>query len=188
MKKFNYTLILLLAILFSNCKKETTQADLCQGVICQNGGNCVNGGCNCPPQWTGSDCSQEKVPIKMKVGNIKITSFPPTTTNGAGWDILDGPDVYIEISLNNTSLYKSDFVEDLTGNYTWSPNFEFSNPTATYSISVYDYDDGLSADDFMGGINFTPYKPGEKFPTSFTIDCSNCVVSFQFTAVTYFHL
>ncbi|MCB9295542.1 MAG: hypothetical protein H6559_20815 [Lewinellaceae bacterium] len=187
MKKINYTLILLLAVFFSNCKKETTQADLCQGVICLNGGNCVNGDCNCPLQWTGSDCSQEKVPIKMKVGNIKITTFPPTTTSGAGWDIFDGPDVYIVISRNNTSEYESGFVEDLTGNYTWSSNFEFSDPTATYSISVYDYDDGLSTDDFMGGINFTPYRPGEKFPTSFTLDCGNCVVSFQFTDVTYFH-
>jgi hypothetical protein len=46
--------------------------DLCEGVICENGGNCVNGDCNCPPQWTGSDCSQEETPIKMRFSSIPI--------------------------------------------------------------------------------------------------------------------
>lgn len=184
MKKICFLIPLGLFFLFVQCSKET---DLCEGIVCQNGGDCVNGECNCPVQWTGPDCSQEKPPVKMRVGKIKITKFPPTDTNGGGWDLLDGPDVYFVIIQNGTTLFDSDYVEDLTGNFEWPINFEFSDPTATYSIGVYDYDDGITPDDFMGGINFTPYRSGEKFPTSYTLDCGSCVVSFQLTGVEYFH-
>lgn len=123
----------------------------------------------------------------MKAGKVEITSFPPTDANGAGWDTFDGADVYITISKGGANLYESGFVEDLQSNYTWSPNFEFTEPTATYTIEVWDYDDGLTADDYMGGIQFTPYQPGQKFPETITLDCGNCVVSFSLTEVAYFH-
>lgn len=178
---------LFLCILVISCDKDTTQADLCEGVSCINGGNCVNGACLCPDQWTGPDCSQEEIPNKIRVGRIKITSFPPTDAGGAGWDLFDGADVYILIAKENTILYTSDFIEDLTQDHEWTTNFEFNDPEDTYSINVYDYDDGLTDDDFMGGINFTPYREGQRFPTTFLLNCGSCVVSFEFKDVVYFH-
>ncbi len=182
MKNYKIGMILLCLFMMS-CHKD----DPCKDISCVNGGNCVNGDCLCPDQWTGPDCSQEKVPTKMRVGSIKITSFPPTEQNGSGWDLLDGADVYLVISKDNVALFSTGYVENLTTSYEWTVNFEFSDPTATYSISAYDYDYGLTGDDFMGGINFTPYQKGEKFPSSFTLACGNCVVSFDLKDVTYFH-
>jgi hypothetical protein len=98
MSKSRFFVTLLFFICLASCDKTTTQQDLCEGVVCKNNGNCVNGDCNCPPQWTGSDCSQEKPPIKMGVSSITLNKFPPTSSTGAGWDVFDGPDVFITIS------------------------------------------------------------------------------------------
>ncbi|MCY7410081.1 MAG: calcium-binding EGF-like domain-containing protein, partial [Chitinophagales bacterium] len=41
-----------LMLLFSACGNP------CKEVICNNGGACVDGVCNCPPGYSGEDCSQ----------------------------------------------------------------------------------------------------------------------------------
>ena len=180
--------ILFLAALLAlaSCQKDP-QEKLCEGIICNNGGICVNGECECPPQWTGPSCFQEVAPIKMRVTYIALTSFPLTDGTGAGWDFFDGPDVYISIWKDGVQLYKTVSYEDLTTGGFWETNYEFSDPTATYTIRVYDYDDGITADDFMGGINFTPYRTGQKFPSSYPVSCSGCTVAFEFTGISYFH-
>lgn len=177
------TLSLLLGI---SCKKDP-QEKLCDGIICNNGGTCVNGACECPPQFEGPSCSQEVIPIKMKVATISLTNFPPTAAGGAGWDTFDGADVFLQILKGGTVVFESGYVENLTGDFEFLADFEFSDPTATYLLAVYDYDFGITSDDFIGGISFTPYRPGEKFPTSYPITCSGCAVAFNFSGVLYFH-
>ncbi len=163
------------------------QKDPCAGITCENDAECVNGICDCPPQYTGPSCGQEVPPNKMIVAAITLLDYPPTDSGGAGWDLFDGPDVFITISKGGVELYQSTFVEDLTAeDYGWTVNFEFTDPEATYNISVWDYDDGLTADDFMGGANFTPYKSGKDFPEFFFV-CEGCPVSFQFAFLSYFH-
>lgn len=183
--KNNLLFFVLLLAAFS-CGKETTQADLCEGVICNNGGTCVNGDCSCPAGYTGPSCEQEKAPVKIRVGSITLTSFPPTD-NGAGWDLTSGPDVFLDISLNGTSIYSTGFVQNLEGNYTFQDVVEFTNPQSTYAITVWDYDDGLTDPDYMGGINFTPYKQGLNFPQSINLQCSGCAVSFTLNGAIYTH-
>jgi len=123
----------------------------------------------------------------MRVTKIILTDFPLTDTGGAGWDLFDGPDVYLSISRNGVNLFNTGYVEDLTTQFEWTVNFEFSDPTGTYQIGVMDYDDGITADDPMGAINFTPYKPGANFPSSYPLTCTACVVAFQFDGLAYFH-
>lgn len=189
MKKLLF-LVVLTALLGHACEKDPIdiQEDLCKGVICNNGGYCVNGDCQCPPQWTGPSCAQEVAPNKMRVGVITLTSFPLTDGAGGGWDLFDGPDVYLQIKQGSQVIFTTGYVEDLLSQYSWfTTGLEFSNPTATYTISVFDYDDGLSADDPMGGISFTPYQPGKKFPVSYPLQCATCTVAFDFAAIEYFH-
>jgi len=41
----NITLFIMLLLACISCDK-TTQEDLCEGVVCKNGGSCVNGDCS----------------------------------------------------------------------------------------------------------------------------------------------
>ena len=183
----NTALLILLLLAAFSCKKETTQEDLCEGVICKNGGNCVNGDCVCPPGYTGADCSQEKVPVKMRISSITLTDFPHDDA-GVSWYVFgDGQDVYLEIREGTTVIYTSAWVQDLASGHVFNGIVEFLNPQGTYNIRVMDYDDGLSANDFMGGINFTPFKSGQNFPATYEIKCSGCVVSFIFSGAVYTH-
>lgn len=50
--KYLLIITLSLFLLASGCKKE----DLCEDVVCYNGGVCVDGNCDCPPAWTGLQC------------------------------------------------------------------------------------------------------------------------------------
>lgn len=186
MKKSCFFLLLLL---LASCEKNTppeSPKDPCENVTCLNGGACVDGSCNCPTAWTGPDCSWERIPQKMKYGKIKITAFPPTD-NGAGWDLTSGPDVYLRISRGNTVLHTTNYVQNLSGQHEWVVNFDIDYPTETYSIAAYDYDDGLTDDDFLGGISFVPYLSGQKFPVWYPVTCSGCTVSFQVLGIAYFH-
>lgn len=184
MKPISY--LFLLALLAFSCKKETTQEDLCEGVTCLNGGTCINGDCSCPPGYTGPACEQEKAPVKMRISSITLVDFPPTD-NGAGWDLTSGADVYIEISLGGVVIYTSGYVQNLTTANVYTDIIEFTSPQATYNIAVWDYDDGITAPDFMGGINFTPYQPGQNFPTTRNVQCSGCDVSFTLNNIIYTH-
>ena len=54
-----------------------------------------------------------------------------------------------------------------------------SSPTNQYTIRLYDYD-GLSANDYMGGWNFTPYGGGG-FPSSIYIGVGNLQFTLECT-------
>lgn len=41
----------LLTVFISSCA-----SDPCEDVICQNGGTCMDGACDCPSGWTGASC------------------------------------------------------------------------------------------------------------------------------------
>ncbi|MCB0704282.1 MAG: calcium-binding EGF-like domain-containing protein [Saprospiraceae bacterium] len=165
----------LLFISYSSCKK----ADICESVSCLNGGSCVNGFCDCPTGYTGPDCSNYLTPSSIKVTNIKVTRFPATESNGAGWDLTSGPDILVTIHHDNNLVYEhSTFYQnaDASLSYDFEPdvNFSFSNPTDKYTISVYDYDD-FDLNDFMGGIEFSPYVPNTAFSTKFNLDAGGSV-------------
>jgi hypothetical protein len=122
------------------------------------------------------------------VGYIGASSRPPTDPAGGGWDLFDGPENYITISKGGTVLYGSGYYENvISGGALWEANFEFSEPAATYKITVWDYDFGITADDEMGHINFTPYLQGQKFPSTINLGCAGCAVAFSLTGVLYYH-
>ena len=50
-----FALIFALVTMVVSCKKDKP-IDPCENTICQNGGNCVDGACNCPTGFTGANC------------------------------------------------------------------------------------------------------------------------------------
>lgn len=166
-----------------SCETALTP-DLCAGVSCVNGGYCANGACVCPQGFTGANCSQQVTPNSMRITSIKVTRFP-ATDNGAGWDLTSGPDIYPNLSLGATVVWDSPNYNEnanpsLVYTFTPSPAIVLSNPTSQYTLRLYDYDD-LDADDFMGGVNFTPYSSTNGFPSEINLDPPGGPVAFQIT-------
>ncbi len=133
----------------------------------------------CPTGYTGSSCSTQITPSKIIVSKIEVIRFPATDANGAGWDLTSGADIYPEISYNGSVVYTSStYYTDANPNsiyvFDLSPSFDVHNPLSTYTIRLYDYDN-LDADDYMGGITFTPYESSNNFPSVITIDAGGAV-------------
>lgn len=173
MKKSTLLLFAFLALntlFYSSCGKD----DPCELISCQNGGTCVNGACDCPEGFSGPDCSNVETPSKIRVTNIKVTDFPATDDNGGGWDLASGADIYVSMSYNNTNIYESNTYfqdADPQQDYDFQPNInlDLEYPTNRYVIRLHDYDD-LGLDDYMGGIEFTPFSPSNGFPETLNID------------------
>lgn len=155
-------------VFLSSCIK-----DPCRNTICENGGYCANGDCVCPEGYTGSDCSQQMTPTKILISKIEVTNFPQTD-NGNGWDVFDGPDIFVKVFKGNTLLWDAPIKYDNAINssiyqFNPAPYIEFSDVTSQYTIELWDYD-ATSANDWMGGIFFTPYNSTNNFPTSLDVD------------------
>jgi hypothetical protein len=171
--KIKHLLFSLFLVFFAGCKKEP-----CEQIICLNGGYCVNGACVCQEGFTGADCSLQKSPTQIRIHSIEITRFP-ATDNGAGWDLTSGPEIYPEIRLGNSVIWRSNTYypnANPSNTYTFepSPAIVLNSPQNQYSIVLYDYDD-LDADDFIGGINFIPYFPNNSFPSVLFLDAGGAV-------------
>lgn len=180
MKKIILLTLAIIGITINNsCKKDDPKpSDPCQNITCLNGGYCANGQCVCPKGYTGANCSQQVTPSQMRITKIEVTRFP-ATDGGAGWDLTSGPDIYPTFSLGSSTIWNSPtYYENANPSlvYEFIPNpaIVLSSPISQYTISLYDYDD-LDADDFMGGINFTPYSSTGGFPTTRTIDAGGSV-------------
>jgi hypothetical protein len=116
-------------------------------------------------------------PKYMRVESITVTRFPELKSNGDKWDFhvftnspTRRPDIYVELNRQGSSdfVYRSDIREDAileTANSSYfftepassnSGSLPYNVPmTQTYNINLMD-DDGISADDFMGNVIFTP--------------------------------
>lgn len=172
------------SFVFNSCSK-----DPCDAIVCLNDGYCANGQCVCPPGYSGADCSQQVTPVQMRITKIEVTKFPATTSNGAGWDLGSGPDIYPELYLGNNFVWTSVnyFTNATQGQiYEFTPNtpIVLNNPSSEYTMRLYDYDD-LDPDDFMGGIIFAPYRNnGNGFPKERVIDAgSNLAFKLHFTYI-----
>lgn len=157
----------------SGCKK-----DPCGKINCTNGGYCANGECVCPEGFTGVDCSQQRTPLQIRISKIEVTRFP-ATDNGAGWDLTSGPDIYPQLFKGSTLIWKAPSYyqnanPSIVHSFDVNPIVSLTSPNDQYSIGLYDFDD-FDADDFMGGVNFTPYSSTNNFPSVLVVDAGGAV-------------
>lgn len=81
------------------------------------------------------------------INQMYITSIDWTTGSGAGWDIGDGPDLYIEIVNNNNSALLTSSKGSRISNATtsslpagWNAGVNVTDANVGYTVYVYDYD------------------------------------------------
>lgn len=172
--------LLSLAIFSLNsCKKnDPDPVDPCATVACYNGGICVNGTCVCPQGYTGPSCETPITPSIVRINKIEVTRYPANNA-GVSWDPTNGPDIYPEIKIGQTSIWASPYYsQDANSNLDYefipSPEVDLTSTEVLHSISLYDYDD-LDADDFMGLVYFKPYYSLSGFPTVITVDAGGPV-------------
>jgi hypothetical protein len=175
--KFNHFLLLVLfSIAWSGCSKDkedtsTNQSGVCDGITCLNGGECVNGNCDCPEGYTGSDCGQLDLDVSITVHSITISGYP-TTDNGYAWDdpligsstppdvqwrFVRPDDTVISGGLFNDATAPSLYYSNTSLPFTIPmPDIDETNTIVIYDVDDLDASDTGSSDDFMGGWDFTP--------------------------------
>ena len=178
MKKLLF--IVLISVIMITC----SDPDPCAGIVCNNGGTCDNGTCECTEFYGGPSCSVPRVPTAILVSKIDILKWPTTTSAGGGWDLNGtGPDIFIAVvknpgTANESTIHTSASASNNTGggflSYTPTLNISLSADGSTYSIRLYDDDDELG-NEFMAGIIFTPSQEITGFPSTITLDAGGTV-------------
>ena len=170
-------------LLFLSCEKS----DPCDGVQCQNGGVCASGDCDCPPGFWGSRCENEQKPIYMIINTVFVKKFPELDSSGNQWDFFDGPDLYLVIKDGPIEWYRSNVYENtMSGNNQLFVPDLIADPDRILKFELWDYDTGVYApSDFIGSVQSTIYRAGEKFPLFFIVGCDDCSITIEIS-VSYF--
>lgn len=183
MKNIRITLFfLLLSLFFVGCQKDDETNDLsnnsngqtandpCAGIICQNGGLCISGNCDCPDGYVGEFCETQITPYALTITRVRVVSYPQTD-GGAGWDLTSGPDVFVAYGSSCCSG-SSNYIQNAGQNLLFNVNWYISNPQAQFTIWTVDWDE-FDANDIIGGINFVPRSFDDGFPNQLSLSAGN---------------
>jgi EGF-like domain len=171
-KMKNFLILSSIILILSSCKKKETP-DLCVDVNCSNGGTCVNGTCECPEYYTGTNCTDFKVPLIVTAQSLVLSYVPEPCQTWDGTVFTSGKpprdaDVYIQLYKNGNlyydtrSIYQTD--TDCFGGCYYYNSISF-DPAQLYELRVYDLD-LATQDDLMGNYTFRPWD----FMTMYTGD------------------
>ncbi len=162
------------------CQKEATPERDCTN-SCQNGGQCINNECECPPLYSGLNCEYKALPKMATIENLTITNYR-LKNDVAKWDSDNDADIYIEIFQRGSSnVFKSDTFPDLpqTKPLSLIPNYTIEYVQDTVFIDVLDVDS--NGVEFVQPLDFkipqiTPHHTGAEAPTEFSYTIQGCTI------------
>ncbi len=176
---FKITAFVFLTLNFLGCSSDSSETP-CTTIACLNNGvSNSDCGCDCPLGYSGTNCGTIVTPSKVIITKVVVKAFNNLNSGGIGYDLANGPDIYIKINSGNTVLYDhpnifSNATSGLDTNYQFvlTPNsLEITNVNSPLVVSLWDYDLGdipSNADDNMASAVFFPFN-GNSFPTSIII-------------------
>lgn len=126
MRLLSVTLLIALCILITSCS-----SDPCEDVVCQNGGVCNEGSCDCPDGWSGADCSTYDFEY---VGSYRVERYTNTSCN----DALDNG----TFNINSEGLFC--LTQDANNRTCWTRNMTFNaNGTWTFALRTIEESGGI---------------------------------------------
>lgn len=148
---------------------------------------------SCPEGYTGDNCDQEIKPKGVTLLSLHLTRTSAQTPDSTDWDenVLPQfkyPDVFLVVRSDSEVLWTSSYYfddvqpgDDKVFNIPL-PGIDL-DPDQTYYVDAFDRDGAGTAqeNDFMGGVSGKFYQPGAGFPTTLTLDCSNCEIAYEAT-------
>ena len=161
----------IIGLVLSSCY-DGAGVGVCEGIYCDNGGDCVNGACDCPDGYVGPACEDQDMPTYMKITRVDVLEFPAWDSSGGSWDINGtGADITIKISYQNGgSIYSSDvYFENAISNSSHTFNDINAIVNQAYEgicISLYNYDTIFGGESFMGGVCGPIHSLSSGFPAS----------------------
>lgn len=165
--------------------------------MCYNNGTANSDcGCDCPLNYTGMDCSEQREPNEIIITKVTVEGFP-VDNDGSWWDIdIDDDilaDVYFKIfeCVDNTCSTTSEFYDSpeyFENAQTLPLVFDYENIVfESYSINrlfyiqLFDFDN-LSNDDPMTNPSdglFYIYTENNSFPETLRIVGSDFIVNME---------
>jgi hypothetical protein len=152
--------------------------DPCDDIICENGGTCLSGTCDCTATYEGAFCERQKVPTSLRLRHVVLTAFPALKLDGSTWDDSPShhPDVLVELtelaSGDTTLIFRSGaFLDaDPESDYTFTPvrYIELTNPKAIHILRLFDWEleGGRTTPELMGILRFQLHTDKSGFPTN----------------------
>ncbi|WP_417601275.1 hypothetical protein [Owenweeksia hongkongensis] len=117
-------------------------------VVCQNGGECNDGTCDCPEGFYGEACELHIKPDSLTISKLTVNRFYPTN-NGLPWDPdSSGADIYITVHIGSFGLpyHTTDTVSDADPNTEYefdiNPPITLRDVEASIRLQLFDADPG----------------------------------------------
>jgi hypothetical protein len=163
-------LFLILSLFVFSCGKDDGDPSdpLCANVECNNGAPCVNGLCDCPPQYEGPSCDIPVTPTAVQLVQVVVKNFPSSDQFGNAWDqdgskadisfrILDGSDIiYTHGSFVENANPDDDHYFEVTV-------LNFTDVKKEYEIHLLDVN-GSQPSGVIDNYSFTVYSESTGFP------------------------
>ncbi|HZV68506.1 MAG TPA: calcium-binding EGF-like domain-containing protein [Saprospiraceae bacterium] len=183
--QFLFVLLPLSVLSLFSCSERS----VCDDVMCENGGICLDGTCDCPVGFTGVHCQERATPDYIRITTLTVTRFPELKDNST-WDASDGPDLFFRLFNEKIVIGQPDYlVENAIVDRTYQFDFHFidiTDPAHTYTLQLLDFDGVDIKEDFLGEITFIPFENEKGFPETITLD-NGGPIAFTMTVDYYYN-
>lgn len=162
----NFVILSFLIFNLSSC------SDPCDNVVCNNGGVCIDGTCDCELGFEGADCSISSTPNSIRLDKIRVLQYPSYNSQlNEPWDIDIAPDdLYADLIISiydftagtglalryQTNEYtKYDAAPNQTHEFFADQDYFIENLSGVHYINLTD-NDILSTDEEIKNVAFKP--------------------------------